>query len=309
MKRAKLISYNLGERPHHEELWELRFAELVEFQKKYGHTRVPARWRGNRSLGRWLAHQRDLLRLEELRRDRAERLDQLGAEWSQVPEYYDGKERYFESMLTRLAAYREKFGDAEVSRTHDRELAEWVGNQRGSRKTGAMSKKRLARLEEVDFPWGKDFRTWEEQLIQLRVYKARFGNTKVPKRWSEDAVLGRWVAHQRELFRAGKLPDQKRAVLDLLGFQWVLRTPKVWKEKRREKRKVERVPKSVHIEALKQYRERFGDTQVPARWKENKALGRWVAHQRELFRQGRMPEERKRMLDDLGFQWEVTKDG
>ena len=39
MKRAKLISFGLRERPDFEELWELRFAELVEFQKKYGHTR------------------------------------------------------------------------------------------------------------------------------------------------------------------------------------------------------------------------------------------------------------------------------
>ena len=304
MKRAKLISYDLRERPDFEELWELRFAELVEFQKQYGHTRVPARWSGNRSLGRWLAHQRDLLRLEELRRDRAERLDQLGAEWSQVLECFDGKERYFESMLARFAAYREKFGDAEVSRAQDRDLAVWVANQRGSRKAGAMSEKRLAKLEEANFPWGKDFRTCDEQLIQLRVYKARFGNTKVPARWSEDAVLGRWVAHQRELFRVGKMPEKRRAALDSLGFQWVVRKPKI----RKEKRKVKTVPMGVHIEDLKKYQERFGDTLIPARWKENMALGRWVAHQRELFRQGRMPEERKRMLDDLGFQWEVTRD-
>jgi Helicase associated domain len=55
--------------------------------------------------------------------------------------------------------------------------------------------------------------------------------------------------------------------------------------------------------ALKAYRDKYGDCNVPRDWKENPKLARWVDTQRQLQRQGRLASERKARLDALGFDW------
>jgi len=57
---------------------------------------------------------------------------------------------------------------------------------------------------------------------------------------------------------------------------------------------------------LKEYRERFGDCNVPKDWKENKSLGVWVDTQRQRGRgKGlKLTERQIRSLDELGFIWD-----
>ena len=38
--------------------WEFRYRELLEYKAEFGHTRVPARWKPNPKLGRWVMTQR-----------------------------------------------------------------------------------------------------------------------------------------------------------------------------------------------------------------------------------------------------------
>ena len=51
-------------------------------------------------------------------------------------------------------------------------------------------------------------------------------------------------------------------------------------------------------ERLVAYKMKHKDTNVPQRYP---GLGRWVANQR--FRKKKMTEERKRLLDYIGFVW------
>ena len=57
-----------------DELWGRRFAELCDFREKFGHVLVPANWRGNAALGRWLAYQRKQGREGKIEQDRGKRL-------------------------------------------------------------------------------------------------------------------------------------------------------------------------------------------------------------------------------------------
>lgn len=51
------------------------------------------------------------------------------------------------------------------------------------------------------------------------------------------------------------------------------------------------------------FKEKFGHCRVPQVWKENKKLGQWVASMRNLKKAGKLPEERQKMLEGLGFVW------
>lgn len=285
-----------------DELWERRFAELCDFREKFGHVRVPAYWRGNRSLGRWLAYQRQQGREGKIQEDRGKRLAAMGVEFERITEpFVEGLDLGLERMLARLSSYRERYGHVGVTPKRDRLLHKWIACQRSYRKTGTLKKYRRELMDAAGFPWKPVDYRWEEQFVMLCAFKKKHGHSSVPCRWMEDKVLGRWVAHQRENHRAGKLLAEHRRKLDAIGFDWVIDSrPKRWSHS-----------KTVDDQMiqLRVYKARFGNTRVPKEWSEDRSLARWVKEQRRLFREGRMPEERKRKLDALGFEWEVKKRG
>ena len=64
---------------------------------------------------------------------------------------------------------------------------------------------------------------------------------------------------------------------------------------------------------LLQYRERFGNSHVPTKYKDNTALGRWVSTQRaeyKKYQEGNaktfMTDEKIRRLESIGFAWFMT---
>ena len=97
--------------------------------------------------------------------------------------------------------------------------------------------------------------------------------------------LSCWVIKQRA--RKEALIAKRRAQLDQLGFDWDPRDS-AWE---------------VMFAELERYKERFGDCDVPAKWTENPELGSWVAIQRAFERRARLSAERKKRLDELGFNW------
>jgi hypothetical protein len=54
---------------------------------------------------------------------------------------------------------------------------------------------------------------------------------------------------------------------------------------------------------LRSFRRRFGHTRVTRWFAEDPGLGRWVAHQRELHRQGELRQDRAQELQKLGFEF------
>ena len=344
-----------------DELWTRRFEELREFRETHGHVRVPARWRGNVPLGRWVVHQRELYRAEEIEPDRAKRLEELGMEWSIPETHFEEHDLYMEQMLARLAAYRERYGHAGVTDERDHRLAYWIGRQRSYRNAGTLKNYRRERMDAAGFPWEPVECRWEEQFARLREFRERFGHPQVPVKWKEDLKLGRWVGHQRELHRAGRLPPEYRRRLEELGMEWRIpekhveehdryleqmlarlaayreryghagvtderdhrlaywigrqrsyRNAGTLKNYRRERMDAAGFPWEPvecrweeQFARLREFRERFGHPQVPVKWKEDLKLGRWVGHQRELHRAGRLPPEYRRRLDEIGFAWDV----
>ncbi|KAL7544608.1 hypothetical protein ACHAWF_007986 [Thalassiosira exigua] len=128
-------------------------------------------------------------------------------------------------------------------------------------------------------------RRWEDQLAELRSYKAAHGTCDVP---IEHAALGRWAAAQRahyklcERGRPSPLSDERYEKLKALGL-----TANRWERR---------------LEELRAHREEHGHCDVPL---EHPGLGVWVHNQRETyeFEREKMPKDRVDALDELGFNW------
>ncbi|KAL7460098.1 hypothetical protein ACHAXS_000565 [Conticribra weissflogii] len=66
---------------NYEDLWEFRFDQLREFKAVHGHCNVPYRYPIDPTLGRWVQNQREFRKKRTLRKDRVERLEELGFQW------------------------------------------------------------------------------------------------------------------------------------------------------------------------------------------------------------------------------------
>ena len=63
------------------------------------------------------------------------------------------------------------------------------------------------------------------------------------------------------------------------------------------------------FQELVEYKKRFGDTNIPKEWPENKSLGAWVATQRKMYKallagdRSSLTPERQLALQSIGFTW------
>ena len=78
--------------PQEDQGWEIQFKALQHYQMQFGHCRVPARFKANPKLGRWVMTQRRQFTLlmqgfpSALTAERIRRLETLGFTWSVRPE-------------------------------------------------------------------------------------------------------------------------------------------------------------------------------------------------------------------------------
>lgn len=134
---------------------------------------------------------------------------------------------------------------------------------------------------------------WLELYEELKRYKEEHGDTVVPAKWKKDTALSRWVRRQRALKKQQLLRPDRVALLNAIDFQWVLRPGTVQWAGLWDKR----------FEELKHYKEKYGDVNVPTRYKHNPTLAVWVRTQRSMRRRGILAPERIEKLNSIGFKW------
>lgn len=95
-----------------------------------------------------------------------------------------------------------------------------------------MPKDRVEKLESINFVWRvkdhintsrdttKEDEKWMSKYLRLVAYKEKFGTTAVPFQYKEDKSLGRWVNGQRVAETLGNLREDRKALLDEVGFIW-----------------------------------------------------------------------------------------
>ena len=60
------------------------------------------------------------------------------------------------------------------------------------------------------------------------------------------------------------------------------------------------------LEELKQYKEKYGNCNIPQRYKDDPKLGQWVDRQRQAYKKGKLSSEQIESLNGIGFEWELS---
>jgi len=279
-----------------------------------------------KELGQWLEQQRHGYRHKNMKTKfphRVNALEQLGV-------ILDLREAKWAMMFERLQQFHKRHGHInvpwnpftvqELNSTaicenkldeHDMKLGKWLTNQRRHYRYGTMKSRfphRVSALEQLGIEWNQREEKWAKMYGELQDFKAIHGHTDVPIKYSRN--LYDWVNMQREKTRLnpnqvqeGGQPDSSASVpskelvervrlLEEIGFNWGPRN-KSWED---------------HFSDLCAFRELNGHCDVPEKYGLDPKLGHWVRNQRKFYkRREYMTEDRKRMLESIGFRWSLVR--
>jgi hypothetical protein len=213
--------------------------------------------------------------------------------------------RTWDESYAALVAYKETHdGNCNsISWREDTKLAEWVRWQRNHKND--LTEDQIARLDDLGFSWTPVHRTdmeWQAKLQQLMHYKSLHGHSNVPIQGGKDGTwktLGRWVNRQRELYNKHKLPTDRLAQLEAMGFVW-----RLTKAAGCRKKEAPRYRAMWHDQynKLKQFQARHGHCLVKRTGPESDDhLASWVIRQRA--RKHSLSQERMDLLNAIGFEW------
>ena len=221
----------------------------------------------------------------------------------------------WEQNFSKLKEFKEHNGHCNIPYSGDkRYLAKWVGRLKNSKRT--LSTEQRHKLNSIGFDWRtqreKDDDEWDSLLHRLVEYgEDHFGDYNVPQNYKNDLELGTWVTNQRKIYHRGKMRDDRKEKLNMLGFQWKLRNI----SKRQDKDDGAYEEKwNEMFHRLKEYKLKYGDCNVPYNFLEDKSLGMWVSTQRRVYRkktfmygdEKNMRQHREEMLRSIGFEFELN---
>eukprot|EP00978_Attheya_sp_CCMP212_P048868 scaffold586586_cov114-Attheya_sp.AAC.1 len=144
-----------------------------------------------------------------------------------------------------------------------------------------------------------------QQFIEER------GHTRVPCNYSVEGLqLGQWVTSQQKLHRRTKIRDDRRRQLKSVGFLWARDERLVWTHKERSLGMGDVAWTKMYnhlVDFHWEHKHCMISTRMEVKMDDgsSKNLGTWVIRQRRALRDGILKEDRKQLLNDLGFVWEI----
>lgn len=268
--------------------WDYNYNWLKEYYEKHGFSYVkrdyskPYASDKLNTLNRWVGKQIFFYHKGELPKDKIKLLQEIDFDFEHKDTWYKG---LWETNVEKLLDFKAKYGHYNVPRIweEDKTFSRWVRRQRDNR--NILSKKKRDSLNSIGFTWIVYDDFWENNFNELKKYVEEFGSSKVDEKINEK--LFAWTIRMRKARRgyfSYTLSDDKIKRLDELGFDW---DPKYlfWN--------------SCYKQLVK-FKETNGHCNIEMSHK-TRVLYQWCQSNRE--NKSKLPQEKVKMLDELGFEW------
>ena len=279
-----------------EDEWNRRFEQYRRYIKeKSGNTFISTNsYFEGEKLDEWMETQRKMYKAGKLHPEHLKKLKEVGFsfnpledEWNRRFEQY---KRYVKEHSGNIYVPAQAYFEGE-------HLGRWVFGQRAAYKAGKLHPEHLKKLKEVGFPFNPLEDEWNRHFEQYKRYiKENNGNSYISKKIDyEGDHLGAWVHRQQDLYRAGKLSQERYEKLRSLGVIFEVLETDEWNR---------------HFEQYKRYIKENGNN-LNIRYDtdyEGEHLGHWVSYQRTLYRKGALSQERCEKLRSIGFSFDPLGD-
>jgi hypothetical protein len=208
--------------------WDESFQALLEYKEQHGDCNVPARYRVDAALGKWVCSQRSSRYSKKMTPEQKDRLKQLEFDWETLEEK---NEHSWNGFFERLKAYRKKYGGCCVPKSfkEDPTLSKWVSNQRTLDKRGKLPSHRKEKLESIRFTWSiyalqsnrdtsNEDEKWFTKYESLLEFRQKQGHCIIPHSYEKDKSLGQWVRTQRAVNKEGRMKPDRFQLLEDIDF-------------------------------------------------------------------------------------------
>lgn len=195
-----------------------------------------------------------------------------------------------------LVKYKKDYGHCNVPApgvigNPHKELGAWVAAQRAAFNKGRITEDRVALLLSLGFVFDyqdrKTDETWNKWYLELKKYREKHGDCRIPRTYKIIPELASWVWIQRirrdkKYGKAEKLTEHQIQLLDEIDFTWDPRDL-AWEKSYKN---------------LVSYHEKHGDSLVST---EEPRLYAWCKVQRANAASGKLPKARLDKLLKIGF--------
>ena len=144
-RKKRLEEIGFDWRPSERGSFPAMFSRLIAFKRKYGHTKVPDKFR-DRQLASWVARLRRLKRMGKLNADQTKQLERQGFVWDTPQEAWD-------KMFEKLVHFSSRHGHSNVTLKRNSKLGSWVAVQRDRKRQGRLKPHRVRKLNQLGFEW------------------------------------------------------------------------------------------------------------------------------------------------------------
>lgn len=286
-RKQKLNSIGFTWNLSFEDLFKENFTNLVDFYRKNDHFRFPASSKMNS-----FAH--------KIRKSYAEGL--LPADITQqlrnIKFDFCLKETWADARERRLREYEHFFklnghGNVTLRNEPCKGLYKWLITQRIKYKKSKLPADIVQRMEAAGVDWyqrkNKKDKVWNMRYQQLVKFKQDTGNVNGGYRGNGN-YLPFWCAKQRRDYQENTLAAERVKKLDAIGFTWDVAEAK-WEER---------------FTALDSFRKKHGHCLVNTKKAQTSSLGRWCTNTRRFYKEGKLPPEKIKRIESLGFVWDIA---
>lgn len=272
--------------------WERGYDEAVAYHDRHGHLAVPAGHTtpSGHKLGTWIVRQRKLFENKKLTAEQVTMLDEAGMIWRPL-------DHAWQQAYQHACAFRERNGHLDVIATFKTgdgfRLGNWIINQRQAHRDNQLAADKVKALEDLGIVWNPLDAKWEHGLTEARHYKDMHKDLRVHAKYLTVSgyKLGGWIADQRKAHAAGRLPPHRVDKLNELGMSWTV-PDDTWK---------------IAYDELRVYRDTHGDLDLPVDFMSTSGINlySWAGTQRASGKNGTLSDDRRRLLDDIEFPWDL----
>ncbi|MFE9187923.1 Helicase associated domain protein [Micromonospora haikouensis] len=132
--------------------------------------------------------------------------------------------------IAAAQAFREREGHLDVPRFHREDgfnLGGFIHNRRDRYRRRELTLDQVRTLEDLGITWRVFDSRWQRHLAAFTAFHRREGHLRVPRDHREgDIHLGNLSHNLRKQRKLGRVPADRIAALDAMGFPWTLHPPR-----------------------------------------------------------------------------------
>lgn len=285
--------------------WDERFLELKKYYELHNTKQVNSAI--DLALYSWERRQRQTYSKGKLEQEQINKLNEIGFDWTfrvvrETKDKWDVRFEIFKKYWknNHTVEISENHLDYEILKLFVKDLKYNFGRNR-------LNDTRLNQLKEIGFNFNllptseTKEKQWDSFYERLKALYESKGNSLIPKS-DEFSDMPPWIAAQRRAKMLGSLIEAKEKLLNEIGFPW---TGKIQANKESEEDKISNERRwNESYSELKEYYLKHNTCLVPFT-EEYNSLRLWIITQRKSGKKNLLSEERRKLLDEISFPWEV----